>query len=281
LKPVLKPATARIPGTRLLVLVLVLLPLLAFGALAVQDRARQQPLLAEFQPEAVAEIELSHGDQSLLLRKRAGIGPWEILSAADAPGDAARIGTLLDSLARLEGRPIEQDSESGPGNAAPVEVRLAGPDGTVIARLAFWSGHARRLDGSPLDGGPLLAVREAPLLPLWASPWSNLRPPKIDSTRLARAERITPEGLRPLDDGTAAAIALVLGKLTAVQFVPAFDLNWTRARMLRLTMLDGTRIDAMETTDAAGRIYLRFESPTDEEVRAVRRFAFRTAEPLP
>ena len=253
-------------------LLLLLGSLLAFGWLVVRDRGRQQPLLSGLDRAAVAEIELSHGAETLLLRKRAGIGPWEIRSAADAPGDAAKIGALLDSLASLEGRPIE----AAQVESAPVGVRLADAEGQTIIRLAFWSGRARRL-----PDGPLLAVRRLPLLPLWPSPWSSVAPPNIDSSRLARVDRITPEGLQPLDDGAAAGVAFILGKLTAVQFVPAFDLNWTRAKMLRLTLRDGTVINALQTMDGDGRIYLRFESEQDAEVRAVRRFAFRTAQPLP
>ncbi len=276
-------------------LLLLLGPLLLFGALVLRDRADRQLLLPDLEPAAVAEIELSHGEESLLLRKRAGIGPWEIRSAADAPGDAARIGALLDQLAGLEGRPVDgAAAPEGPPietpAAAPIEVRLADADGRAIARLAFWNGEARRLvpegatAGNPASSpvnGPLLKLRANPLLPLWPSPWSNLQPPKIDSSRLARVERITRAGPQPLDDGAAAGVALILGKLTAVQFVPAFDLDWTGAGMLRLTMRDGTVIDAFQTMDRGGRSYVRFESATDAEVEAVRRFAFRTAEPLP
>lgn len=276
-------------GTRLLVLVLLLVPLLVFGARAWQDRASQELLLPGLDPLAVAEIELSHGEQELLLKKRVGNGPWEIRSAADAPGDAARIGALLEELATLKGRPQEAaPAQSDPGKADAIEVRLSDADGRSLGRLAFWNGRARRfadgnflVDGTLAEDGPVLSLRQMPLLPLWASPWSSLQPPRIDSTRLAKVERITPGGLQPLDDGVTAGMALILGKLTAVQFAPAFDFNWTKARMWRLTLRDGTMIEAAETTDNEGRIFIRFDSATDKEVQAVRRFAFRTAEPLP
>ena len=190
---------------------------------------------------------------------------------------------MLEDLASLEGKPVEAaDGGARPAGPAPVEVRLADAEGHDITRIAFWSGQAQRLAaGAATDDGPLLTLRRQPQLPLWASPWSSLRPPRIDAARLAKVERFTHDGLQPLGDGAAAGAALVLGKLTAVQFIPAFDLNWTRAEMLRLTMRDGTVIDAAQTADREGRLYLRFESDGDPDVEAVRRFAFRTAEPLP
>ncbi|MCG2840484.1 hypothetical protein L6Q21_05765 [Sandaracinobacter sp. RS1-74] len=259
--------------TRRLVLALLLVPLVVFGFLAVRDQAGRERLLPRFDPADVARLELSRGGEALELR-RAPSGEWTIPSAADVPGDPARIEAALDRLARLDGRPME--AKAPRPNREPVRLRLLDEQGKPLAEAAFWSREAEAL-----PDGPRLAMEKPPALPLWPSAWSSQQPPRIDPAGVVKAERLTLAGPQPLTDSETAEVATLLGQLSPVGFVAGSRIDWKGARLLRVTLVDGSFIDLAQVPDGEGRYYLRLASDTDAGVRATRRLAFRVSKPLP
>ncbi len=261
---------------RRLVFALLLAPVLLFSAIAITSRVEPVLLLPEFDSAAVAQIELSHGrDILLLVRERQGNG-WVIRSAADAPGDTARIEATLARIVATAGQPPADGAAPAAAGAAPMDVRLLDGAGNRLAELAFWSNRAKLL-----PDGPELAIARAPALPMWPSAWSSLRPPAIDIGKIARVQRLTPDGLRLLDDGDAARVGLVLGRLTAQGFRSGAEIDWRGSRMLRVRFVDGSSLDLAQVPDGEGRFFLRLASGDRRDVQAVERFAFRVAESLP
>lgn len=258
-----------------LVLALLLLPILLIGGLALREQRGREALLPGLgSPDEVGRIEIARGREQVVIARRQDTGQWEILSAADAPGDAARIEAAIRRLADLrapavpEGRP--------PPRREPLEVRLTGRDGRELGHAALWTDEARRL-----PDGPRLALEKAPALPLWPSAWSSLRPPPIDPTNVARVERLTAAGAEPLDSEAAAEVARLLAGLTPKDFMPGTAVNWAGARQVRVTLTDGQVIDVQQVSDGERRYFLRLASETDPAIRAARRFAFRVTESLP
>ena len=258
---------------RRLVLALLLAPLLIFGFLALREQAGRERLVPHFDIADVHQIDLSHAGQKLILTRQDD-GKWVIPSAADAPADAARIEAALQRLSKLEGEPL--DAKTPPPPRDPVVVRLAGKDGKPLAETAFWSR-----EGRALPDGPRLAIDKAPALPLWPSAWSTQQPPRISPADVLKVERLTPDGPVALPDAAAADIAAMLGRLSAGDFVAAGSVNWVGARMVRVTLVDGTAIDLAQVPDGEGRFHLRLASDTHADVRASRKLAFRVSEPLP
>ena len=191
-----------------------------------------------------------------------------------APGDAARIDATVNGLADLRGKALAADAPARPRE--PLEVRLSRRDGEVIGHAGFWSGEAvRRSDGLRV------ALRETPALPLWPSAWSSLQPPKIEAESVLGAARITGDGVQVLDAADVGQIAGQLAALSAAGFVPARQLDWTGAKRLQLTLVDGARIDVEQVEAADGQTMIRLRSDSKADVQAVRKFAFRIGQPLP
>jgi hypothetical protein len=201
-------------------------------------------------------------------------GQWEILSAADAPGNAARIEAAIGTLVRLRGQAVPDGTP--PPRREPLEVRLSDRDGKVLGHAGFWSREAARL-----PDGPRLSVADLPALPLWQSAWSSLKPPLIVPGEVAAVERLTPDGPVALSTDAAVEVARVLGGLSATDFVSGATVSWAGARLLRVRMADGSAIDLQQVPDGEGRYHLRLTSDTRTDVRAARRFAFRVGVALP
>lgn len=261
-------------NVRAVVLALLLAPILIFGARLARSEIGTERLLPGLEQEAVYRIEIARGREQVVLGRRIDTGRWELLSAADAPGDDARIAATLDRLAKLKGRPVAEGAP--PPRREPLEIRLSDRSGNELGHLAFWTEEAMRL-----PGGPRLAIAEAPPLPLWQSAWSSLTPPRIEPGEVAAVERLTPEGPVALSTDAALPVAKMLGNLAATDFVAGATVSWAGARLLRVRMVDGSAIDLQQVPDGEGRFHLRLTSDTRTDVRAARRFAFRVREPLP
>jgi hypothetical protein len=258
-----------------LVLALLLLPILLIAGLALRDaRGREALLPGVGDPADVARIEIARGREQVVLARRQDTGQWEILSAAEAPGDAARIEAAIRRLGAIRATPVAAGTPTP--RREPLEIRLTGRDGRERGHAALWTDEARRL-----PDGPRLALEKAPALPLWPSAWSSLVPPAIDPARVAQVVRLTDKGSQPLDAAAAAEVAALLGGLSATDFMPGSSVNWAGARQLRVTMADGQVIDVQQVPDGDGRYFLRLASETDPAIRQARRFAFRVAESLP
>ncbi len=261
-------------NVRHVLLALLLAPVLIFGVQLARRQAGTELLLPDLDRTSVARIELARGREQVVLGKRMDTGAWEVLSAADAPGNDQRIGATIDRLATLRGRPLPQGTPRQ--QREPLEIRLSDARGRVLGHAAFWTGEAARL-----PGGTRLAVGSAPPLPLWQSAWASLTPPRIAPEDVALVERLTPEGPVALPTDAAVGVAKTLAGLTPTDFVAGATVSWMGARQLRVRMADGQVIDVQQVPDGEGRYHLRLTSDTRADVRAARRFAFRVTEPLP
>jgi hypothetical protein len=261
-------------NVRVVLLALMLAPLLIFGAQILRREAGTERLLPGLDTEAVARIEIARGREQVVLGRRIDTGAWEVLSAAEAPGNAARIEAVVARLARLKGAPLPAGTP--PQSREPLEIRLSDVKGRVLGHAAFWTSEAARL-----PDGTRLAISDAPALPLWQSAWASLTPPKIMASEVAVVERLSPEGPVPLSTEEAVGVAKMLGGLTATDFVAGATVRWMGARTLRVRMADGQLIDLQQVPDGEGRFHLRLTSDTRTDVRATRRFAFRVSDPLP
>jgi hypothetical protein len=258
-----------------LVLALLLLPILLIAGLALRDASGREALLPGLgNPDQVARIEIARGREQVVLARRQDTGQWEILSAADAPGDAARIEAAIRRLGDVRAMPVAAGTPLP--RREPLEVRLTGRDGRELGHAALWTNEARRL-----PDGPRLALEKPPALPLWPSAWSSLTPPAIDPAKVAQVELLTDKGGQPLDAAAAADVAMLLSRLSATDFMPGSSVNWAGARQFRVTLTDGQLIDVQQVPDGDGRYFLRLASETDPAIRQARRFAFRVTESLP
>ncbi|MFN3371464.1 MAG: hypothetical protein ACK4Z0_08065 [Sphingomonadaceae bacterium] len=219
---------------------------------------------------------MARGREQVVLARRLDTGDWVVVSAADAPGDSARIEALVERLRRLSGPPLAE----APSSSEPLEIRLADREGRVLGHAGFLAGAAQARDPAGRPQGPWVALARTPALPLWPSAWSSLRPPRIAATDVARVERITADGRQPLAGSEAARVALKLERLGAVGFVAAATVNRAGAERYRVTLADGQAIDVETVPDGEGGVRLRLTSDTLPEVRAARVYAFRLPEPL-
>lgn len=261
-------------NVRAVLLALLLAPLIIFGVQLGRREAGTQLLLPGLEPAAVARIELARGREQVVLGRRMDTGAWELLSAADAPGNAVRVNATVERLARLKGRPVPAGAPA-PGRE-PLEVRLSDSKGRALGHAAFWTAEAARL-----PDGARLTIAAVPALPLWQSAWASLEPPRIRAGEVAVVERLGPQGPVALSTDAAVGVARMLGGLSATDFVAGATVSWMGARMLRVRMADGQVIDLQQVPDGEGRFHLRLTSDTRTDVRAARRFAFRVTEPLP
>lgn len=255
-----------------ILLAMLLVPMLLFGAMALRDRAGRQAVLPGLAPADVARIEMAQGRAQVVLQRRPE--GWVVLSAADAPASEDRINALFAALADLRGRPLA--GTVPPQRREPLRLRLLDSRGEPIGDLGFWATEVRAL-----PDGPRLAIDTPPALALWPSAWSTLQPPRIDPAKIARVERLTLDGPVQLADADAARVADMLGRLSATGFVAGATVDWRGGRMLRVTLVDGAHIDLQQVPDGEGWHFLRLTSDTEADVRRVRRFAFRVSEALP
>lgn len=261
-------------NVRAVLLALMLAPLLIFGVQHVRRDAGTERLLPGLETQSVARIEIARGREQVVLARRMDTGAWALLSAADAPGDGARIDATLARLARLRGRPVPDGTAQQARE--PLEIRLSDARGTVLGHAVFWANAAQRL-----PDGPRLEIAGAPALPLWQSAWAKLEPPRIVAAEVATVERLGPDGPVALPTDAAADVARMLERLVATDFVAGATVSWMGARMLRVRMADGQLIDVQQVPDGEGRYHLRLASDTRTDVRAARHYAFRVMEPLP
>jgi hypothetical protein len=261
-------------NVRHVVLALLLAPILLFGAQILLRGAGTDRLFPGVDAGDVARLELARGRDQVVLAQRMDTGRWEVLSAADAPGDEARISAAITALVGLKGRPVPDGTP--PIRREPLEVRLSDSKGRVLGHAAFWNGEAARL-----PDGARLAVADLPALPLWQSPWSSLKPPAIKPGDVAAVERLTPDGPVVLPTEAAVEVARMLGDLQATDFVAGATVSWAGAQLLRVQMADGSAIDLQQVPDGEGRYHLRLTSDTRTDVRAARRYAFRVPAALP
>jgi hypothetical protein len=262
-------------STRALVLALLLAPILLLGGLELKRTLGTERLLPGIgSPSEVARIEIARGREQVVLVRRIDTGAWEILSAADAPGDSARIEAAIARLATLRGEPLPADAP--PPKREPLQVRLTDKAGTEIGHAAFWTG-----EGQALPDGERIALVNSPALPLWPSAWTSLVPPAIAPGKVAAAQRLSADGPveLPLDETTA--VARMLGSLSARDFMGSTSVNWAGARQVRVLMADGSSIDLQQVPDGDGRFFLRMTSDSRADVRQARRYAFRVSESLP
>ena len=261
--------------TRALVLALLLAPLLLFGAREILRSAGTEKLMPGVDAAAdVARIEIARGHDQVVLARRADTGAWEILSAADAPGNAAMIEATIRALADLRGAPRLADT--APPVREPLEVRLTARSGDTIGHAAFWVGEARRL-----PDGPRLALEGQPALPLWPSAWTSLAPPAIAASDVASVHRLSARGAEVLPPAERNAVTRMLAALDARDFASSATVNWAGARQLRVLLADGSSVDLQQVPDGEGRFFLRMTSDSRTDVREARRYAFRVADPLP
>jgi hypothetical protein len=253
---------------------LLLLPSLLLGGQALRSHLATAPLMPGLQPDEVARIELARGREQVVLARRADTGAWEILSAADAPADAARIARTLAELKALRGPPIPAGTP--PPRAEALELRLSDARGETLGAAGFWSDQA-----AARPPGPRIALARPPALPLWQSAWSTLGPPPIPVERIAAIERLTPEGPVLLDSGQTGAAATLLAGLGPKDFVAGAGVSWAGSNLYRVRLTDGQAIDIQQVPDGEGRWHLRFTSDTLTEIRAIRRFAYRSERALP
>lgn len=235
----------------------------------------REPIFPGLDPARVSRIEMVQGDTRLELRR--GDSGWVVASAADAPGNAARIDAMIDSMAHLRGRSV---TSAVPQRRQPLSLTFRDASGASLGAAGFWTGEAQRL-GPNGEPGQRLTLAETPALPLWPSAWSSLRAPAIAPGAIRSAERITPSGTVQLTPAGAAEANMVLSEIASPGFVVASDLNWTGSPTLRLHLKDESIVDAQQTQSADGQLYVRMASDTRADVRAARLFAFPVRRSLP
>lgn len=262
-------------STRALVLALLLAPVLLLGGLELRRTLATERLLPGVgAPSEVARVEIARGRDQVVLARRMDTGAWEILSAADAPGDAARIEAAITRLAALRGEPLPPGAP--PPRREPLQVRLSDKAGNELGHAAFWTA-----EGQALPDGARLALAVPPALPLWPSAWTSLEPPRIDPADVAGAQRLSADGPAEVPLSETVAVADMLGSLSARDFMGSASVNWAGARQLRVMLVDGSSIDLQQVSDGDGRFFLRMTSDTRADVREARRYAFRVSESLP
>lgn len=255
--------------------------LLAALALSILVVGTQQLWLRRGEPvfpdaggaDAVHRIELARGRDQVVLGRRADTGAWAVLSAADAPGNGPRIEATLTALLALRGgaAPVA-DGEA----VEPMEIRLSAADGTVLGHAKLRPGGAERV-----SDGMRIAVERFPALPLWQSAWADLEPPRIATGDIVAAHRIGPDGRSSLTAAETATIAAMLERLSDDGFVAAASTSWAGARMVQLTLADGSLVDVQQVPKDKSLYLVRMTSDKRPDIRVAREWAFQTTRPLP
>jgi hypothetical protein len=224
--------------------------------------------------EQVAKVEMARGREQVVLARRADTGAWSVLSAADAPGNEARITATLQALKGLRGKGEPGGAEDP--RIEPLELRLSDASDRVL-------GHARILPGKAIraEDGMVIPLEQMPALPLWQSAWSDLEPPRIRPADIVAVHRIGPNGRELLDDGGKAAVADMLDTLTAQGFMAAATVPWASARTVQLTMADGALVDIQQVPLSDRMHLIRMTSDSRPDIRVAREWAFRTTRTLP
>ncbi|MFA7439519.1 MAG: hypothetical protein WCZ66_00970 [Sphingomonadaceae bacterium] len=249
------------------------LPFLVLGLLFLfHDRGTN--LFPDLEPAAVAHIELSHRGSGLRLERRED--GWILPSAANAPGDTARIERLLLALTHIAGEPLA--TEDTP-RTAPLTVILRDSGGKILGIAAFRNGEAARLisDGTVISR---LSIAQLPALPLWPSAWSSLEPPAIPRDSVRQIWLTGGAAPMAMNAADTATVANILSRLSAQNFVIADDLDWQDARQLRVQLTDGAMVD-VQAVQQDDRWFVRLSSDARADIRAASAFAFAAPEPLP
>lgn len=279
------PMQSRTRWVALLSLVL-LAPVVAALALMLWRSATTEKLLPELNAADVTRVEIlrledGRAGRPLVLERiplsTPGPGGWRIASTANAPADGKRVETLLRNLSDLRGR--RQDGEAGLGPSR-LEVRLFNRRGHPLGAAAFRDDRAMRLPEAGKTG-PMLAISGLPALPDWPSGWTTLEAPRIDVARIVAVERPGVDGPERLSPAAVGQTAKVLLGLDAQDFMAGSDVRWMGAKLLRVTLDDGSTVDLQQVPDGEGRYFLRMTSDRIAAVRDSRRFAFRVERPLP
>lgn len=264
--------TGTTQADRRIALALALLPFV-IALLLFVGRGTGEPLFPALDPAEIGTIELERAGHGVRLVRTGNA--WRIASAADAPADPHRVDALVDRLRRLRpGRPLPAMA-----GMEPLRLVLRDRNGRWLAAAAFRPGAAARLgaDGLP---GPWQELDRMPALPLWPSAWTSLVAPVIPAAAVADAVELTPGGPRPLDLAGRERVADLLGRLSVRGFTGAADIDWSGARLLRLRLRDGSSVDIQTVSDGRGGGWVRLTSDTRADLRAMRRYAFRTPQPL-
>lgn len=234
-------------------------------------------LFPEADPADITSIEIRANNQQVTLARK-GDG-WILPSAADAPGDTARIEGTLKALLRLAGDPLPPEQPAP--TREPLTVTLRGANGMNLGTAGFWAGEAARIDATGATE-LRLAVDDLPALPHWPSAWSSLRPPAIPAASVLSASDITPDGMTALDTAQTQAVARMLAGLSAQGFDSAANINWAGSRLIRVELRDGASIDLqLRPADGQGWL-LRLTSDDRPDIRDLRHYAFRTqTAPIP
>lgn len=252
--------------TRRLMAVLAALPFLVLTVVLVRREAFTRPLMPDLPAvEQVARIEMARGREQVVL-ERDRLGAWVVVSAADAPGDARKVATLVGELAAIR---LAGDT-AAPPRREPLEIRLSDFAGREVGRAAFAPGLViTRPDG---EAYPLART---PALALWPSAWSTLRAPVLTPAQVRSVTLVGPEGARPLGTLDGKAWADALSRVRAEGFVAGRTINWAGARYLQLRLADGTVVEAQVVPDRREGGWVRFNAEKPGAWRDSRRFAFR------
>lgn len=261
-----------VQGNRGLAFGLALLPFV-IAVLLFLTRGTGEALFPGLDPAEIGAIDMERAGHGVRL-VRAGEA-WVIDSAAGAPADPKRVDALVDRLRRLRlGRPAAPAPD-----IEPVRLLLHDRNGNRLGAAAFRPGAAAVLGA---DGalGPWRVPDRMPALPLWPSAWTSLVAPAIPVASVATAVELTAGGARPLDPARREQIAVALGRLSARGFVAASSIDWAGARLLRVGLRDGSTVDLQTVPDGRGGAWVRLTSDTRADIRAARRYAFRSVHPL-
>lgn len=257
-------------ANRRIALLVAALPFLI--AILLLARGGGERLFPDVRPADVGTIELLGASRSVTLARQ-GEG-WIITSAADAPGDKARIETTLTELVRLSGRANGANRTAATTTPPPLRITLRDADGATLGVAGLWEGEGTRMrDGAP---DPRLTINDMPALPAWPSAWSSLEAPAITPDMIVSGSHITIDGPQPLSPDEMIMVARMLSNLSPRGFVAASDLNWAGARLLQVKLRDGATIDVQIASNAEGETFLRLTSDDKPEVRDVRHYAFAT-----
>lgn len=247
------------PRARPILLAALALGLLALGVVLLRPRDTLFPAL---DPAAALRIEMAQGRDQLVLARPGPTAEWSILSADDAPADAAKVAGLLQRLARL----APGDAGAAPAGA-PLDLRVTGAGARVLAEGRLWPG-AVATPGAPPRAAPGLHLPD-----LAPSGWSTLAPPALPAAAVVSAARVTPAGPAPLSPAATARLAGALAAL-AGDWQPARALNWAGAPYFQLRLADGALIEVQLAADARGRGFVRLNSPDRTDIARLRAFAF-------
>jgi hypothetical protein len=253
-------------------------PLIICGAIAMSllyflvSGLRSAPLFADLGDD-ISTVTIADAATSLEM-KRGKDDAWRIPAFGDAPVDPVKVADLLQNLQNVRrgedktADPALHDS-IGLGKAA-TQLRLISSKGDVLVDLFLGnsstaSGNQRfaRLAGDPqtflLEG--FGSVSSDGMM------WTNIKPPKLDSTRLQQITLIEPSMQRMIlervddrwsrtdapatNEAKATALAEALSNLQVQRLRSADSINWFNAHILLADSNDGLQLSLQAKRDGA------------------------------